>query len=197
MDHAPGSYSTEQPGISGLDSQKKAKFQASKPAKPRRLDAADLLKVDGLQKPGNLDPPNHLNPKSPIPSFLPDIPIPSWVRSLELERYTENLKDLSYGEFLELDDRALKLRGVNPVELRGQMSLFDKQIEGNSSHLCVSYCDRLTLAAEEDKGNYNSTGYPDEAITSNNWGYQSSKVIAPILRSNNEVGDRRHSNNPW
>lgn len=52
-------------------------------------------------------------------SLLQDIP--AWLRSLRLHKYTDNLKNLSWTELIELDDRGLDDRGVNALGARRKM----------------------------------------------------------------------------
>ena len=47
--------------------------------------------------------------------------IPGWLRSLRLHKYTDNLKDLSWQELVELDDEGLEKRGVNALGARRKM----------------------------------------------------------------------------
>jgi hypothetical protein len=59
-------------------------------------------------------------PEDPTdPSLLQDIP--AWLRSLRLHKYTDNLKDLSWKELVELDDDGLEKRGVNALGARRKM----------------------------------------------------------------------------
>jgi hypothetical protein len=59
-------------------------------------------------------------PEDPTdPSLLQDIP--AWLRSLRLHKYTDNLKDLSWTELIELDNDALEKRGVNALGARRKM----------------------------------------------------------------------------
>lgn len=47
--------------------------------------------------------------------------IPAWLRSLRLHKYTEQLKDLSWKDLVEMDDKALEARGVNALGARNKM----------------------------------------------------------------------------
>lgn len=47
--------------------------------------------------------------------------IPTWLRSLRLHKYTDNLKDMSWKELIELDDAGLEKRGVNALGARRKM----------------------------------------------------------------------------
>ena len=59
-------------------------------------------------------------PEDPTdPALLQDIP--SWLRSLRLHKYTDNLKDLSWQDLVELDDAGLEKRGVNALGARRKM----------------------------------------------------------------------------
>lgn len=59
-------------------------------------------------------------PEDPTdPALLGDIP--SWLRSLRLHKYTDNLKDLSWQELVELDEKGLEARGVNALGARNKM----------------------------------------------------------------------------
>lgn len=59
-------------------------------------------------------------PEDPTdPSLLQDIP--AWLRSLRLHKYTDNLKDMSWKELVELDDDGLEKRGVNALGARRKM----------------------------------------------------------------------------
>ncbi|KAL4785314.1 hypothetical protein BJX76DRAFT_183154 [Aspergillus varians] len=59
-------------------------------------------------------------PEDPTdPNLLKDIP--SWLRSLRLHKYTDNLKDLKWGELVELSDKQLEDRGVNALGARNKM----------------------------------------------------------------------------
>ncbi len=68
-------------------------------------------------------------PEDPTdPSLLQDIP--SWLRSLRLHKYTENLKDMNWTELVELDEEALKERGVAAVGARRKMLKVFEQVKG-------------------------------------------------------------------
>ena len=59
-------------------------------------------------------------PEDPTdPGLLEDIP--SWLRSLRLHKYTDNLKELSWQELVELDEKGLEARGVNALGARNKM----------------------------------------------------------------------------
>ena len=47
--------------------------------------------------------------------------IPAWLRSLRLHKYTDNLKDLTWEQLVELDDKGLEARGVNALGARNKM----------------------------------------------------------------------------
>jgi len=67
-------------------------------------------------------------PEDPTdPSLLQDIP--SWLRSLRLHKYTDNLKDMSWPELIELDDKALEERGVNALGARRKMLKVFEQVK--------------------------------------------------------------------
>lgn len=68
-------------------------------------------------------------PEDPTdPSLLQDIP--SWLRSLRLHKYTDNLKDMSWTELIELDEKALEDRGVNALGARRKMLKVFEQVKG-------------------------------------------------------------------
>ncbi|KAF2099968.1 SAM domain-containing protein [Rhizodiscina lignyota] len=54
--------------------------------------------------------------------------IPSWLRSLRLHKYTDNLKDLSWKDLVDLDDEGLEKRGVNALGARRKMLKVFEQI---------------------------------------------------------------------
>ncbi|KAI9817775.1 MAG: Flap-structured DNA-binding and RNA-binding protein [Pycnora praestabilis] len=59
-------------------------------------------------------------PEDPTdPSLLQDIP--NWLRSLRLHKYTDNLKDMTWTDLVELDDEGLEKRGVNALGARRKM----------------------------------------------------------------------------
>ncbi|KAI4114058.1 MAG: hypothetical protein LQ338_008064 [Usnochroma carphineum] len=60
-------------------------------------------------------------------SLLQDIP--AWLRSLRLHKYTDNLKNLSWTELIELDDRGLDDRGVNALGARRKMLKVFEQVK--------------------------------------------------------------------
>ncbi|KAL9107861.1 MAG: hypothetical protein Q9227_007279 [Pyrenula ochraceoflavens] len=47
--------------------------------------------------------------------------IPAWLRSLRLHKYTDNLKDLTWEQLVDLDDDGLSARGVNALGARNKM----------------------------------------------------------------------------
>ncbi|KAF1808480.1 SAM domain-containing protein [Eremomyces bilateralis CBS 781.70] len=55
--------------------------------------------------------------------------IPAWLRSLRLHKYTDNLKDLSWPDMIELDDEGLEKRGVNALGARRKMLKVFEQIK--------------------------------------------------------------------
>jgi hypothetical protein len=55
--------------------------------------------------------------------------IPSWLRSLRLHKYTDNLKDLSWEELIQLDDKGLDARGVNALGARNKMLKVFEQVK--------------------------------------------------------------------
>ncbi|OCT47994.1 Protein vts1 [Cladophialophora carrionii] len=55
--------------------------------------------------------------------------IPAWLRSLRLHKYTENLKDLSWEELIQLDDKGLDARGVNALGARNKMLKVFEQVK--------------------------------------------------------------------
>ncbi|OJI96509.1 hypothetical protein ASPVEDRAFT_78276 [Aspergillus versicolor CBS 583.65] len=66
-------------------------------------------------------------PEDPTdPNLLKDIP--SWLRSLRLHKYTDNLKDLQWGELVELSDKQLEERGVNALGARNKMLKVFEQV---------------------------------------------------------------------
>jgi len=68
-------------------------------------------------------------PEDPTdPSLLQDIP--SWLRSLRLHKYTDNLKDMTWTELIELDEKALEDRGVNALGARRKMLKVFEQVKG-------------------------------------------------------------------
>lgn len=66
-------------------------------------------------------------PEDPTdPNLLKDIP--NWLRSLRLHKYTDNLKDLKWGELVELSDKQLEERGVNALGARNKMLKVFEQV---------------------------------------------------------------------
>lgn len=59
-------------------------------------------------------------PEDPTdPKLLDDIP--NWLRSLRLHKYTDNLKDMSMAQLIQLDEKGLEARGVNAMGARNKM----------------------------------------------------------------------------
>lgn len=76
-------------------------------------------------------------PEDPTdPGLLEDIP--SWLRSLRLHKYTDNLKDMSWQDLVELDDKGLEAKGVNALGARNKMLKV-------STPLNVSWNNQLTM----------------------------------------------------
>jgi hypothetical protein len=47
--------------------------------------------------------------------------ISAWLRSLRLHKYTDNLKDLTWDQLIDLSDSDLEARGVNALGARRKM----------------------------------------------------------------------------
>lgn len=59
-------------------------------------------------------------PEDPTdPKLLGDIP--TWLRSLRLHKYTDNLKDMTWEDLVQLDEKGLEARGVNALGARNKM----------------------------------------------------------------------------
>ncbi|ODQ65616.1 hypothetical protein NADFUDRAFT_78337 [Nadsonia fulvescens var. elongata DSM 6958] len=62
--------------------------------------------------------------------------IGAWLRNLRLHKYTDNLKDLTWMELIQLDDKALEERGVNALGARRKMlKVFDEVKEASEAGL--------------------------------------------------------------
>ena len=47
--------------------------------------------------------------------------IPNWLRTLRLNKYSDNLKDMRWQDLIELDDAGLDKRGVNTLGARRKL----------------------------------------------------------------------------
>lgn len=96
---------------------------------PRRLAASDLMPVDKDRDISNLNPPTNF-----LRSPVEESPNPKWLKRTGLGRYTENLKDLSFSEFIALDDQGLRERGMNLQDAHNAQghlaSSYDNQQKG-------------------------------------------------------------------
>jgi hypothetical protein len=61
-------------------------------------------------------------------SILEDIP--SWLRSMRLDNYTNNLKDLHWTELVDLDDKELEDRGVKALSSRKRLLKAFQKVQG-------------------------------------------------------------------
>ena len=77
---------------------------------------------------GSSEPPEDLT----YPNLLQDIP--SWLQSLRLHKYTNNLKNMYWRELVELDEEALKARGVYTLGARKKMLRAFGQVRGLSHY---------------------------------------------------------------
>jgi hypothetical protein len=108
-------------------------MQAYSMPQPRRLAASDLMQVDKDREIGNPKPPTNF-----LHSAVEGGPNPKWPKRTGLGQYTENLKDLSFSEFIALDDQGLRERGVdlqNAHNAQGHLaSIYDNQHKGITYH---------------------------------------------------------------
>ncbi|KAK5093456.1 Flap-structured DNA-binding and RNA-binding protein [Exophiala xenobiotica] len=66
-------------------------------------------------------------PEDPTdPKLLGDIP--TWLRSLRLHKYTDNLKDMTWEDLVQLDEKGLEARGVNALGARNKMLKVFEQV---------------------------------------------------------------------
>lgn len=57
-----------------------------------------------------------------------------WLRTLRLHKYTENLKNLSWQQLIELDDKELENRGINALGARRKMLKVFEQVKTAVAH---------------------------------------------------------------
>lgn len=81
------------------------------------------------------------------PSLSQDVP--NWLRSLRLHKYTDNLKDLSWQDLIELDDKALEERGVNAIGARRKMLKIFEQVKGEAGNYEINA--RFSLSDENHR----------------------------------------------
>jgi hypothetical protein len=77
-------------------------------------------------------------PFNPVP-----VDIPTWLRSIRLHKYTDNLKDLSWHELIQLSDEELEKLGVRAIGARRKLLKTCKQVNEARGQLLAGEFSKL------------------------------------------------------